>query len=211
MSDKNIQVGAYGWLHAHWQSVFYPDDMPPEWCLAYYSNEFNAVMVPADYWRKAEGFDCEQWLDDIHDEFRFYVECPVQVLSDDEMFNLFLQQLDYLSSHLAGVFLPKQVTKPVNLSRLQRISQQTILFCQAGIVGLDTQVVWQEDFPENKVSAQLAIFEDDLTQLRRTRLNVEAFTKKNSVGRAQDIIIKHKTLSASNLMKFRSVIEIMGL
>lgn len=205
-----MQIGAYGWLHPHWENDFYPEDMPKEWWLAYYSNEFNTVMVPADYWRTGEGFDCAQWLDDIHDDFRFYVECPQKILSDDEMFTLFLRQLDFLSSHLAGVFLPEQMAVPVNVARLQKIAQLISLFSRTGVLALETKLVWLAEFSENKVSAQLAIFEDNLSQLRLTRVNVEAFAENNAVGRAQDIIVKHETLSAADLMRFRSVLEIMG-
>jgi len=50
---QTINLGAYGWRHGRWSGTFYPDDLPmaddEDWRLAYYSNEFNAVMVPADY------------------------------------------------------------------------------------------------------------------------------------------------------------------
>jgi len=210
MSDKNIQVGAYGWRYSHWETSFYPDDMPSEWYLSYYSNEFNTVMVPADYWQEDKGFACEEWLDEIHDEFRFYIECPIQVLSDDETFALFLRQLGSLQSYVAGVFLPENVSKQASSERLQRMTQLTRVFGQTGALGNEVQAVWQEGLSENNLSAQLAIFEDDLIQLRRTRVNVEAFVE-NGLDEQQDIIVKHGTLSASDLMKFRSVIEIMGL
>ena len=48
-----MNLGAYGWRHKHWSNTFYPEDLPvdadDDWRLAYYSNEFNAVLVPADY------------------------------------------------------------------------------------------------------------------------------------------------------------------
>jgi len=214
MSDKNIQVGAYGWLHPHWERSFYPDDMPAEWFLSYYSNEFNTVMVPADYWIKDEGFNCEEWLDDIHDDFRFYIECPIQALSDDGAFTLFLKQLEFLQAHLAGVYLIDSLIISMHeqghVAQLQRMAQQTCLFCDTTISELEVTPVWRVDAAKNKVSTQLAIFEDNLTQLRRTRVNVEAFAE-NSLSEQQDIIVKHKTLSSFDLMRFRSVIEIMGL
>ena len=45
MSDKNITVGSYGWRHPHWRGSFYPEDLPEDWQLSYYSNEFSVVMV----------------------------------------------------------------------------------------------------------------------------------------------------------------------
>ena len=40
-----LRLGARGWRHAHWENDFYPDDLPPDWQLAYYANEFSTVLV----------------------------------------------------------------------------------------------------------------------------------------------------------------------
>ncbi len=69
--DKTIRVGACDWDHAHWQGDFYPDDLPQDWRLSYYANEFSTVLVPEARWR-AEGVDFEQWAEDVHEGFRFY-------------------------------------------------------------------------------------------------------------------------------------------
>ena len=59
---KTINPGAYGWRHKHWLESFYPEDLPvngsEDWRLSYYSNEFNTVMVPCDYWKSGESIDC---------------------------------------------------------------------------------------------------------------------------------------------------------
>lgn len=40
-----ILIGSLGWQHAAWQDNFYPEDLPPEWRLGYYSNEFPLAVV----------------------------------------------------------------------------------------------------------------------------------------------------------------------
>ena len=40
-----ILIGSYGWQHEGWQDSYYPDDLPPEWRLGYYSNEFPLAVV----------------------------------------------------------------------------------------------------------------------------------------------------------------------
>ncbi|MFP3874820.1 MAG: hypothetical protein ACLFQT_07410 [Thiohalophilus sp.] len=40
-----ILIGSCGWQHEAWQDSYYPDDLPPEWRLGYYSNEFPLAVV----------------------------------------------------------------------------------------------------------------------------------------------------------------------
>jgi len=69
-------LGARGWDHPAWQGSLYPDDLPPEWRLSYYANEFNAVLAPADLWGAADAGLIASWADDVHDDFRFFLELP---------------------------------------------------------------------------------------------------------------------------------------
>lgn len=67
-------IAAYGWEHALWSGVFYPDDLPPEWRLAYYANEFHAVVVPAQRWQHADAAEARRWAADCGPAFRFFFE-----------------------------------------------------------------------------------------------------------------------------------------
>jgi len=69
-------LGARGWDHPAWQDSFYPDDLPPEWRLSYYANEFNAVLASSDLWGAADAELIASWADDVHDGFRFFLELP---------------------------------------------------------------------------------------------------------------------------------------
>jgi len=69
--DKSIIVGACDWDRPEWLSTFYPDDLPEDWRLSYYANEFSAVLVPQAKWRAAD-VDFEQWAEDVPEGFRFY-------------------------------------------------------------------------------------------------------------------------------------------
>ncbi|MCW8933299.1 MAG: hypothetical protein OQK98_01110 [Gammaproteobacteria bacterium] len=69
--DNLIRVGAYGWDQLLWQGTFFPDDLPIDWRLSYYANEFSAVLVPEIKWREAAD-EIESWADDVPDDFRFY-------------------------------------------------------------------------------------------------------------------------------------------
>lgn len=64
-------IAAQGWDHAAWSGFFYPNDMPTEWRLAYYSSEFRAVVVPAACWRNADAVTLAQWVMDTGEGFHF--------------------------------------------------------------------------------------------------------------------------------------------
>ena len=70
---QGLRIGAYGWKHEPWCDGFYPDDLPEDWQLTYYANEFSTVLLPADYCSQAE-LDVEQLLDDVPENFIFYLK-----------------------------------------------------------------------------------------------------------------------------------------
>lgn len=70
-------LGAHGWEHAHWQGRFYPDDLPPDWQLAYYNNFFGCVYLDHAEWSATP---IETWrarLNDMQPHFRLLLETPV--------------------------------------------------------------------------------------------------------------------------------------
>lgn len=73
-----MEIGTVGWLHAGWDGSFYPETMPPEWRLTYYSNEFPCVLVSAE---QAASADPDHWLGDTHGGFRFFLRISAQAPS----------------------------------------------------------------------------------------------------------------------------------
>ena len=73
-THTEIIVAARGWSHPNWDGNFYPEDLPEDWQLSYYSNEFRAVMVPESVWAAAGALEVERWAEDTNKEFVFYLE-----------------------------------------------------------------------------------------------------------------------------------------
>ncbi|MGE0081343.1 MAG: hypothetical protein AB7U81_08600 [Thiohalomonadaceae bacterium] len=69
-----LYIAPHGWDHPGWVGEFYPDDLPPAWRLAYFFNEFDAVVVPAAIW--AEAPDPAAWCEDSPPSARFFIELP---------------------------------------------------------------------------------------------------------------------------------------
>ena len=73
-TQHEIIVSARGWSHPSWHGTFYPDDLPEDWRLSYYGNEFSAVVVPAAEWVSLDTVEIERWSEDVSEEFLFYLE-----------------------------------------------------------------------------------------------------------------------------------------
>ena len=66
-----VEVVPEGWWALGDADGFFPEDLPPEWRLTYYANQFGAVLVPPDAW--PAGTALRDWRDDVHGGFRFYL------------------------------------------------------------------------------------------------------------------------------------------
>lgn len=94
-----IELAAYGWEGPAWAS-FYPEQMPSNWRLDYYSNEFNSLVVPASDWAKASIDDAGRWLAAVPEGFRFYWEID-DAAGGSRLLEL-TRQLDAAAGHLGG-------------------------------------------------------------------------------------------------------------
>ncbi len=218
MKTLKIQLGAYGWQHAHWLNRFYPEDLPEDWQLLYYSNEFNSVLVPAAYWQGHTIDDCVEWIGSVHEDFRFFVECR------GDMFAHISKQalsavLQVLQPQLSALVFPdaKQVMSgQVKQDFLDIIDLFGVDVCSAGD-GFDSQLdsrvggVWRDTASE---ASSFALIEDNLTDLRVTRALVEQFVAALESGERSPeiatIIVYHPQLQAEDLSKFRAVLDFMG-
>ncbi len=75
-----VVVGAVGWEHRPWKGELYPADLPPEWRLACYANEFEALWVPPAAWGARPAARAEGWAGDLPDGFDLVAELPEAAL-----------------------------------------------------------------------------------------------------------------------------------
>jgi len=225
---KTIKVGAYGWRHEHWLQAFYPEDLPvkkgDDWRLCYYSNEFDAVLVPEDYWQtmgETEAItECEDWLESVHPDFQFFVECHSGMFDRISLANL-TATLKILAPQLSGLVIrdtdqlsSDEMKKPfIKLADLldvevicntTRYSRQLTIW-QAGESGRVQS--------SNKTISGFAFIDDELSDLRQTRVLIEQFAshiKADMSSADATIIVHHPRLQANQLNRLRSVLDIMG-
>lgn len=78
---QHLDLGTCGLEPADWSTSYYPDDLPEEWKLAYYANEFLHLFIPAVQWQGHEIEWLEQLAEVEDEQFCFYVEFTGQQLS----------------------------------------------------------------------------------------------------------------------------------
>ena len=93
-----LVVGAYGWEHKPWLDAYYPDDLPEDWRLDYYTNEFGCVILPADVWTGVDAETTQQWVDEVEDNFMFFIELPESAADVKEKLSTFV-------GHCSGAIL----------------------------------------------------------------------------------------------------------
>lgn len=79
--DYSIFVGAADWRHAHWQTRFYPEELPEEWWLSFYNSQFRCVYLSWPMWENNTASAAETWLTDTRSNFRFVLQ-PPEVMND---------------------------------------------------------------------------------------------------------------------------------
>jgi len=215
---QTINLGAYGWRHANWLDSFYPEDLPQDWRLGYYSNEFNTVLVPADYWQNMPPGECEQWLDDVHPGFEFYIECHSRMLESVSQADM-TQALELLKPQLSAlVYLDEQ-----NMSEaVKRQFDVLVDRLELEVIGSgytpQAPMIWRSgrnpaELPGRAPDSHFAFFEDELLDMRSARALIQPFAEHladDEVDSSAAMIVHHPRLQAANLAKLRSVLQIMG-
>jgi uncharacterized protein YecE (DUF72 family) len=79
MNARAIHLGVRGWDHDSWRGRFYPDDLPEDWRLAYYANEFSCVWLDFDAWRMVSKVRIQALRAEVGADFIWLLEAPREV------------------------------------------------------------------------------------------------------------------------------------
>ncbi|MFO7602603.1 MAG: DUF72 domain-containing protein [Gammaproteobacteria bacterium] len=101
-NNYRIRFGTVGWQHPQWHGGFYPEDLPEEWLLPFYGNEFPVVAVPMSAWDAAPATLTASWRDNSDAHFRFVFEWAWQGGAD---LRAFCQRLAPLRAQTLGILL----------------------------------------------------------------------------------------------------------
>ena len=73
---SRVRIGTVGWDFPAWSQAYYPEDIPEDWKLAFYANEFTAVALPENTWKGKDLGFLEESMKDLDEDFGVY--CLVQ-------------------------------------------------------------------------------------------------------------------------------------
>ena len=188
MAAENMKIGARGWRHQQWLGSYYPDDLPEDWQLGYYANNFSVVMVPAEYWSPSSGYDLEGWLDGVNEGFRFYLEYPL--LDTDEIQHFQSQCVD-MGDLLGGVI----ITDNNSLDGFD----------------LPCPVLQSPSFDDDSVC--IGFLDKDLDNLRKVRAWFETFDKSSKAEQAVVFVGNgsENDVSMEILSNKKTLSEMLGL
>lgn len=126
VETHRVLIGACGWKHQAWENDFYDDDLPEDWQLGFYSNEFPVVYVPASDWLNEVNNEINlvEWTDDVSDEFRFILEMPDNILTDEKSFNAALIKAKDLGDLCLGLVVQLNPNSLKDAQRFQKQIQQ---------------------------------------------------------------------------------------
>jgi uncharacterized protein YecE (DUF72 family) len=130
VETHRVLMGACGWNHKAWLNDFYSDDLPEDWQLGFYANEFPVVYVPAADWLNV--IDIAEWTEDISDSFRFILEISDDVLNDELRFAAALEQVKTLGGFCLGLVFQLTPSICSNTRLLQKhleIAQAMVPVC----------------------------------------------------------------------------------
>ncbi len=80
VETHRVLIGSCGWQYPQWQQSFYDEELPQDWQLGFYANEFPVVYLPADAWLPQDNL--QDWQDELVETFRFVLELPLSAWLD---------------------------------------------------------------------------------------------------------------------------------
>jgi len=189
-ASRGLRLGAFGWKHPDWRNDFYPDDLPEDWQLSYYANEFSCVLVPASYWAQ-QPLDVEQMLDDVPDDFVFYLQGPT---NHDEQTAL-RDVIDQLGQRLGGIITDRPLASVG--SELQ--------YCYAQPSD-QARGIWTPHHPASSGVAVLSLQQSDIRTWRRW---LERFSE-SAGGDLKALLVSDDEPEMQQLQQLKTLLELMG-
>ena len=131
--NGEVHIGTSGYIFADWRGEFYPEKLPQNKWLEYYSNFFSAVEINATYYKLLPTSSFESMSNVTPDNFKFWVKVPGNITHNiqdiESTIDQFTESICPLieSGKLSGVlaqFPPSFTHSTSNLDYLQHIREK---------------------------------------------------------------------------------------
>ena len=191
VDTHRVLMGACGWKHQAWLTDFYEEDLPADWQLGFYSNEFSVVYVPAADW--IDNDDVTEWTDEVSESFRFILEVSADVIQDPQRFTAALTKAKILGDFCLGlVFHVNQVVME-NVKMFEMHLQMAITYTHVCIDKHDVSLT--EEFNEILVGKSISEVWDGIS------------TNNESLKRGS-LAVSHVYADELDMSELRKIVEV---
>ena len=206
-----VLTGASGFQHSGWDESYYPPDIPADWKLAFYANDFTAILLPEFVWRETSHDDLEQWLEDIDEGFRVYLRVSCSMPDLDECGKI----SKLLAPYFAGFFIDQDVKVDANelFPKLSPdinwlLSQQHRPKDENDSIRYWIRYWGQLESIDHRVNAVVIQSEMDKRKLRQAIEKIEPYLDTNN-----DVLVLYDVSSpvAQDLKDLRILLELMAI
>lgn len=122
---EKVHIGTSGWSYDHWKGTFYPDDLPKEKWLEYYTQKLNTVEINNSFYQLPEIGTLEGWSEEVPDSFIFsakasrYITHMKKLKEPDESLEKMFDAFRALDSKLSYVLFQLPPNWKFNEERLR--------------------------------------------------------------------------------------------
>lgn len=85
----DIYVGTSGWAFPNWVGILYPENLPQNKWLNYYSQIFNCVEVNSTFYHLFKTTTYLNWLKSVGNNFKFIIKIPQEISHKRRLVNVF--------------------------------------------------------------------------------------------------------------------------
>ncbi|OGW56079.1 MAG: hypothetical protein A3D21_08855 [Nitrospirae bacterium RIFCSPHIGHO2_02_FULL_42_12] len=155
MKLGKLYIGTSGWNYEHWRGIFYPDDLPQNRWLDFYSQHFDTVEINFSFYRLPEKKTFEGWYHTTQEHFsftakvsRFYTHMKKLALPEENL-SRFLENATGLGDKLSAILFQLPPFWNVNVERLAQLAAymnaQKILPCIRSVLEVRNNSWLSED------------------------------------------------------------------
>lgn len=121
----SVRIGTSGWIYAHWQGRFYPEDLPKAKWLEYYAQEFDTVELNASFYRLPRETTFKNWFKRTPEGFLWALKASRYITHIKRLseINGALQRFYDRSVHLGSKLGPLLFQLPPSLPYDTRLAQ----------------------------------------------------------------------------------------
>lgn len=124
----NLYIGTSGWNYEHWRGIFYPEDLPQNRWLDFYTHHFDTVEINFSFYRLPEKKTFEGWFRTTPDNFsftakvsRFFTHMKKLALPEINL-SRFLENAEGLGQKLSAILFQLPPFWNVNAERLSQLA-----------------------------------------------------------------------------------------